>query len=41
MDNYLMSTQLQKNVRIKLVISGKVLQITGELLNWNTLGLEV
>jgi len=29
----LMSIQLQKNVKIKLVISGKVLLITGELLN--------
>ena len=30
-----------ENVKIKLVISGKVLQTIGELLNWNTLGLEV
>ena len=39
--HYLMSILLQKNVKIKSEISGKVLQIIGEQLNWNTLGCEV
>ena len=41
MAHYLMSIRLQKNVKIKLVINGKDLQIIGEPHNWNILGLEV
>jgi len=37
---FLMSIQLQKNVKIKSVVSGKVLLIIGELLSLNTRGLE-
>ena len=41
MGPYLMSIRLQKNVKTKLGVSGKIFQITGEQLNLSILGFEV
>ena len=40
-EHYLMLIQRQKNAKVKLEITGRILQITGEKNNKNIPGLEV